>query len=110
MASRVGRVVSKMWSLSKSTARVSVPAGTSSSSAGSRSVPRFSSPSTSQQQQNLFGSRRYLQFSATPGEIRCIFSMIPRHNANATARLVSKLSGDLCPDLEGRLARYVSPI
>ncbi|KAL3683563.1 hypothetical protein R1sor_001585 [Riccia sorocarpa] len=115
MAARVGRVVSRMWCLSKSAARMSAPAGSSSSAsvAGGRSVPRFSSRSAPQQQQQqemLFGSRRYTQYSATSGEVRCIFSMMPRHDANATARLVSKLSGDLCPDLQGRLARYVSPI
>ncbi|KAG6543876.1 hypothetical protein Mapa_014716 [Marchantia paleacea] len=99
MASRVGRVVSKIWTRT-SAARMSTPASSSAASlAGGRSLPRFSSPSVAPQQ-TIFGSRRSLQFSAS-GDVRCIFSMIPRHNVTATARLVSKLSGDLCPELEG---------
>ncbi|KAL3678390.1 hypothetical protein R1sor_021346 [Riccia sorocarpa] len=108
MAARVGRVVSRMWCLSKSAAHISAPAGSSSSAsvAGGRSVPRFSPRCAPQQQQQdmLFSSRRHTQYSAIPGEVRCIFSMMPRHDANATARLVSKLSSDLCPDLEGFLS------
>ncbi|CAM6113427.1 unnamed protein product [Calypogeia fissa] len=109
-----------MWSCCSMSSRNAVAkSGASTSSLSPSSVsaaaphtrPSLRSPSFATQQP-LFGSRRQSvhHFTRLPGEIGSISSLMPRHNATAAARLVSKLSGDLTPQIEGSLARYVSPI
>ncbi|CAM6106485.1 unnamed protein product [Calypogeia fissa] len=73
----------------------------SSVSAAAHTCPSLRSPSCATQQP-VFGSRRQSvhHFTRLPGEIGSISSLMPRHNATAAARLVSKLSGDLTPQIE----------
>jgi hypothetical protein len=116
MAGNIARSARRIWSCCPPAARnaISEASACPSSSTLNSAVPRPSlrNPSASGQPPLLGASQRGLRRthyeSRLPGEIGAVASLIPRHNATAAARLVSKLSSDLTLEIEGvRLGHFL---